>query len=94
MTGTRFFNVQGMLPFENMVADYIIETDEHVMYRVTPIFDGDNLLADGIIMEGYSVEDEGESVCFCVYVYNAQPGVVIDYATGESYEGNALEDVA
>ena len=94
MTGTRFFNVQGMLPFENMVADYIRETGEHAMYRITPIFDGDNLVANGIIMEGYSVEDEGETVCFCVYVYNAQPGIVIDYATGESYEDEAYIEIA
>ncbi len=73
-----------MLPFENLVDDYVDETNNHVLYRVTPIYEGDNLVASGAIMEGYSVEDEGDGVCFCVYVYNVQPGIVIDYATGES----------
>ena len=73
-----------MLPFENMVADYVKETGNHVLYRVTPIFQGNELVARGIRMEGWSVEDEGESICFHVYVYNVQPGVVIDYATGEN----------
>lgn len=85
ITGTRYLNVEGMLPFENMVADYVEETNNHVLYRVTPIYQGDNLLADGVEMEGYSVEDEGEGICFHVFVYNVQPGIVIDYATGESY---------
>lgn len=85
ITGTRYMNVQGMLPFENMVADYIKETDNHVLYRVTPIYDGNNLVASGVQMEAYSVEDSGEGVCFNVYVYNAQPGVIIDYATGDSW---------
>ena len=85
ITGTRYLNVDGMLPFENMVADYVIETDNHVLYRVTPIFTGDNLVADGVLMEGYSVEDEGEGICFCVYAYNVQPGITIDYATGDSW---------
>ena len=88
ITGTRYLNVQGMLPFENLVADYVKETDNHVLYRVTPVFDGDNLVASGVIMEAWSVEDEGEGVCFCVYCYNVQPGVTIDYATGENHEGN------
>ena len=85
ITGTRYLNVDGMLPFENMVADYVKETDNHVLYRVTPIFSGDNLVADGVLMEGYSVEDEGEGICFCVYAYNVQPGITIDYATGDSW---------
>lgn len=84
ITGTRYFNVDGMLPFENMVADYVKETENHVMYRVTPVYEGDNLVADGVQMEAYSVEDKGEGICFNVFVYNIQPGVVIDYATGES----------
>ena len=84
ITGTRYLNIEGMLPFENMVADYVQETDNHVLYRVTPIFEGSDLLASGVLMEGYSVEDSGEDICFCVYAYNVQPGVVIDYATGES----------
>ena len=85
ITGTRYMNVEGMLPFENMVADYIKETDCHVLYRVTPIFTGNNLVADGVLMEGLSVEDHGASICFCVFVYNVQPGVTIDYSSGESH---------
>lgn len=84
ITGTRYLNIEGMLPFENMVADYVKETDQHVMYRVTPVFEGDNLLASGVLMEGKSVEDNGEGILFCVFAYNVQPGVSIDYATGES----------
>lgn len=84
ITGTRYLNIQGMLPFENMVADYIKETDNHVMYRVTPIFDNYNLLASGVQMEGYSVEDNGEGICFNVYCYNSQPYVTIDYSDGTS----------
>lgn len=85
ITGTRYLNVEGMLPFENQVADYVQETDNHVLYRVTPIFQGGNLVASGVQMEAYSVEDQGEGVCFNVYVYNVQPGVTIDYETGESW---------
>ncbi len=85
ITGTRYMNVEGMLPFENMVADYVKETDNHVMYRVTPIYDGRDLVACGVQIEAYSVEDEGEEICFNVYVYNVQPGIVIDYATGENW---------
>lgn len=85
ITGTRYLNVDGMLPFENMVADYVKETDNHVLYRVTPIFEGNNLLASGVHMEAESVEDEGDGILFNVYVYNSQPGVVIDYATGDSH---------
>jgi DNA-entry nuclease len=84
ITGTRALNVEAMLQFENMVADYVKETRCHVMYRVTPYFDGNNLLASGVLMEGWSVEDHGESICFNVFCYNAQPGIDIDYATGES----------
>lgn len=86
VTGTRYMNVQGMLPFENKVADYIASTGNHVMYRVTPIFEGNNLVCSGVLMEAYSVEDDGSGVQFCVYCFNVQPGVVIDYATGENYE--------
>lgn len=85
ITGTRYFNVDGMLPFENMIADYVKETNNHVLYRVTPIYDGDDLVAKGIQMEAYSVEDDGEGVMFNVFVYNVQPGIEIDYATGESW---------
>lgn len=85
ITGTRYLNVEGMLPFENMVADYIKETNNHVLYRVTPIFEGSNLVASGVLMEGYSVEDEGEGICFKVYVYNVQPGITINYADGHSW---------
>ncbi len=84
ITGTRYMNTEGMLPFENMVADYIEETGNHVMYRVTPVFVGDELVARGVQMEAYSVEDEGDGICFNVFCFNVQPGVVIDYATGES----------
>lgn len=84
ITGTRYLNVEGMLPFENEVADYVDETNHHVLYRVTPIFTDDNLVADGVLMEAYSVEDSGEGVSFCVFVYNVQPGIEIDYRTGES----------
>lgn len=84
ITGTRYMNVDGMLPFENMVADYIKETGNHVLYRVLPVFEGNELVARGVTMEAWSVEDNGEGICFYVYVYNVQPGVVIDYATGES----------
>lgn len=85
ITGTRYLNVQGMLPFENLTADYVKETGNHVMYRVTPVFESDNLVASGVLMEAESVEDQGEGVLFCVYVYNVQPGIAIDYATGESW---------
>ena len=84
ITGTRYLNIEGMLPFANMVADYIQETNNHVLYRVTPIFEGNNLLANGVLMEGYSVEDKGAGVSYCVFAYNVQPGIEIDYATGES----------
>lgn len=85
ITGTRYLNVDGMLPFENMVADYVKETNNHVLYRVTPIFQSDYLVADGVEMEAWSVEDDGEGICFHIFAYNVQPGVTIDYATGESW---------
>lgn len=85
ITGTRYMNVEGMLPFENMVADYIKETGNHVLYRVTPVFEESNLLAKGVRMEAMSVEDNGEGILFHIFAYNLQPGVVIDYKTGESF---------
>ncbi len=95
ITGTRYLNVEGMLPFENMVADYVKETENHVFYRVTPIFEGSNLLASGVLMEAWSVEDGGEGVCFNVYCYNVQPGIAIDYLTGESWlSGTESETIA
>ena len=86
ITGTRYMNVEGMLPFENMVADFVKETDYHVLYRVTPIYEGDDLVASGVEMEAQSLEDGGEGICFHVYIYNIQPGIAIDYATGDSWE--------
>lgn len=86
ITGTRYMNTEGMLPFENMVAEYVHETDNHVMYRVTPVFEGENLVASGVQMEAESVEDNGEGLSFNVYVYNIQPDIVIDYETGDSWE--------
>ena len=85
ITGTRYMNVDGMLPFENMVADYVKETGNHVMYRVTPMYVGDNLVASGVKVEAYSVEDEGEGISFNVFVYNVQPGITINYATGDNW---------
>ncbi|MGN0526463.1 MAG: DNA/RNA non-specific endonuclease [Acutalibacteraceae bacterium] len=84
ITGTKYFNVNGMLPFENMVADYIKETNNHVMYRVTPIYKGSNLVCNGVLIEAYSVEDYGDGISFCVFCYNVQPGVDINYADGSS----------
>lgn len=84
ITGTRYLNVEGMLPFENLVAEYVRSTGGVVLYRVTPIFEGDNLLATGVLLEAWSPEDEGLGVCFNVFCYNVQPGIEIDYATGES----------
>ena len=91
ITGTRYMNASGMLPFENMVADYIKETNNHVIYRVTPIFEGDNLLASGVHIEAYSVEDNGYGISINVFVYNVQPDIGIDYATGESWLNNGKE---
>lgn len=84
ITGTRYMNIEGMLPFENMVADYIRETGNHVAYRITPIFEGNNLVCSGVQMEAYSIEDAGDGICFNVYCYNVQPGISINYATGDS----------
>ncbi len=89
MTGTKYFNVSGMLPFENMVADYIKETNHHVAYRVTPIFEGDNLLASGVQIEAYSVEDSGKGICFNVYCFNIQPEININYADGSSSQASS-----
>ena len=86
ITGTRYLNKSGMLPFENQVSAYVTATGNHVLYRVTPRFDGKDLVASGVEMEAASVEDGGRGLSFHVYVYNVQPGVLIDYATGESRE--------
>ncbi len=94
ITGTRYMNVEGMLPFENMIADYIKETGNHVLYRVTPVFHGDELVARGVQMEAKSVEDQGAGISFHVYVYNYQPGVVIDYSTGTSTGAQEQEQTA
>lgn len=91
ITGTRYMNTEGMLPFENIVAEYVQETDNHVMYRVTPVFEGDNLVASGVQMEAESVEDDGIGVSFNVYVYNVQPGIYIDYETGDNREAEEGE---
>lgn len=86
ITGTRYMNVEGMLPFENMVADFLHENpDLHVLYRVTPIFSGTDLVARGVLMEAKSVEDNGAGILFNVYCYNVQPGISIDYATGDNW---------
>lgn len=85
ITGTRYLNVEGMLPFENLVADYVKETGNHVLYRATPVFSGTELVARGVELEALSVEDSGDGVCFHVYCYNNQPGITIDYATGDSW---------
>ena len=84
ITGTRYFNVEGMLPFENKVADYVKETNNSVLYRVTPIYENENLVASGVTIEAYSIEDKGEGVCFNVYIPNSQPGVYIEYSNGDS----------
>ena len=84
ITGTRYLNVVGMLPYENAIADYIRRSGNHVLYRVTPIFDGDNLLASGVQMEAHSVEDNGKGIYFNIFCYNVQPGITIDYVTGDS----------
>ena len=98
MTGTPYFNQIGMQMFETQVLDYIKETGNHVMYRVTPVFVGDNLLAQGVLMEGWSVEDNGDGICFCVFMYNVQPGVILEYETGNNYlpetDGDTLTNSA
>ncbi len=85
ITGTRYLNVSGMLPFENMVADYVHETNNHVLYRATPIFKNNELVARGVVLEAYSVEDNGAGICFNIYAYNVQPGITINYLDGSSY---------
>ncbi len=93
ITGTRYLNIDGMLPFENEVAKYVEETENHVLYRVTPIYDGYDLVASGVLIEAYSVEDNGRGVCFCIYAYNVQPGVEINYYTGQNTAaGEAFPD--
>ena len=77
-------NIEGMLPWEEKVANYIDRTNNHVLYRVTPIYEGKNLMASGVLMEAYSIEDNGEGISFCVYCFNVQPGIEIDYSNGES----------
>ncbi len=94
ITGTRYLNTKGMLPFENMVADYVKETGNHVLYRVTPVFEGKNLVASGVYMEAYSVEDDGDGICFYVYVFNCQPGVKIDYLMGDSVADGTVESAS
>ncbi len=93
ITGTRYLNMKGMLPFENRIDDYIEATKNHVIYRVTPIFRGNNLVAEGVLLEAYSVEDKGQGISFCVYCYNVQPSITIDYATGASYKEGATSGV-
>lgn len=92
ITGTRYLNIEGMLPFENEVADYVKDTGNHVMYRVTPEFEGADLVARGVEIEAWSVEDKGEGVCFHVFAYNIQPGVEVDYATGESWLKDEIKE--
>ena len=94
ITGTRSMNTLGMGPFEDDVAEYIWDTGNHVMYRVTPVFYGTELVARGVHMEAYSVEDDGEGICFNVYCYNVEPGVVIDYATGDNYSDGSMAQAA
>lgn len=94
ITGTRYMNTQGMLPFENMVADYVKETGNHVLYRVTPVFVGDELLARGVLLEARSIEDDGEGVEYCTFAYNVEPGVGIDYSTGRNWLASESSDGA
>lgn len=92
ITGTRYLNIDGMLPFENMIDDYIEKTNNNVVYRSTPVFTGDNLVADGVLLEAYSVEDNGSGISFCVYCYNVQPQITIDYKTGKSHTDELVSD--
>lgn len=94
ITGTRYMNVEGMLPFENMVGDYIKETGNHVLYRVTPVFDQDNMLATGVLMEAESVEDKGAGILYCVFCYNVQPGIDINYLDGSSQLSEKVPDTS
>jgi len=89
ITGTRYMNVEGMEPWESMTAYYLRSTGNHVLYRATPVFEGNNLVASGVLLEARSIEDLGSGLCFCVYCYNVQPGVVIDYKTGSSHAENS-----
>lgn len=91
ITGTRTMNAQGMLPYEEQVASYVDRTGNHVLYRVTPAFEGDNLVASGVLMEAESIEDEGAGIRFCVWCYNIEPGVIIDYLTGDNRVGNPVD---
>ena len=91
ITGTRYLNTSGMLPLENKVLAYITGTGNHVLYRVTPVFEEDNLVASGILMEAYSIEDKGEGIQFCRYLFNVQPGVMIDYKNGDSWEDSTYD---
>lgn len=84
ITGTRYLNTQGMLPFENMIADYVKETNNHVRYRVTPVFIGNELVARGVQMEAMSVEDNGKAIKFNVFCFNVQPNIEIEYSNGNS----------
>lgn len=94
ITGTRYMNIEGMLPFENEIAEYVKETENHVLYRVTPMFEGIDSVARGVLMEAYSVEDSGRGICFCIYAYNVQPGVTIDYFSGTNVEnGEELPEI-
>ena len=85
ITGTRSMNVDGMEPFESKVAQYVKSTGNHVLYRVTPLFEGNELVARGVVMEARSMEDDGAGISFCIYCYNVEPGVAIDYASGENW---------
>lgn len=91
ITGTRYLNIDGMLDFENAIDDYVEDTGNHVLYRVMPVFHADNLVCDGLLMEAYSVEDKGAGIEFCVFAYNVQPGVIIDYATGDSWRADGQD---
>ena len=93
ITGTRSMNVDGMEPYENEVANYVRNTGNHVMYRVTPLFEGDDLVARGVVMEALSVEDDGAGVEFCVFCYNEEPGVEIDYATGDNWADGTVSGI-
>lgn len=88
VTGTRYMNTEGMNALENMVGDYVKETGNHVRYRVTPVWTGDNLICDGLLVEAWSIEDSGEDICFCIFAYNVQPGIEIDYLTGDNHAVN------
>jgi DNA-entry nuclease len=94
ITGTRYLNIRGMLPFENRIAEYVRNTGNHVLYRVTPIFEGNDLVARGVHMEAYSVEDQGQGLSFNIFCYNVQPGITIDYATGNSSSDEAPSEEA